>query len=496
MIVLAFDAPFGCAGVECTFNSDCGDHARCVVNRCVRDCASDRDCPDGQSCSPNGECRASTDAGAPDASMPPDAAANDTGTPDDVPDPPRDVATFDEAPIEPPRDVVEDTTVTFDLGVPDIAREDLPRVDTGSTDLGTRPDTGSPDAGTAVSEGVYDLVAVRPDTLLSPVAVAWHPGGAYALICAAGDAVYRYDRAAGTVAMVARAGTNVRWQALAFTADGARAMLLANTTTSGVRRGRFFVWDHASSMLTERTDLSPASETGFESIKFAPDGSRAAVLLRSNNVTTVRFHDATGAMVGTPAARGMVAGTGCNDLAWVTDGFGEPAIAIGCGVSTAEILQLDNLTGTPRFTQLVMPGQVSNVSQVSAHPRGHLALAIDGTYRLSRYRTGRWDTGFSSPMARSASGVTFNDDGSRALAFGGYGVLTEYRSDLYVQTELTETTIPLAGAPYNQPMEARVTAVAWRPRCDEGLVVGGANSAGRQSAFVVYFRVVNGRRCP
>ena len=41
LTVLAFDAPFGCAGVECTFNSDCGDHARCVVNRCVRDCASE-----------------------------------------------------------------------------------------------------------------------------------------------------------------------------------------------------------------------------------------------------------------------------------------------------------------------------------------------------------------------------------------------------------------------------------------------------------------------
>ena len=70
-------------------------------------------------------------------------------------------------------------------------------------------------------------------------------------------------------------------------------------TTSSVRRGRFFLWDHASSTLSERTDLNPTSGTGFESIKFAPDGSRAAVLSRSNNVTTVRFHDATGAMVGT-----------------------------------------------------------------------------------------------------------------------------------------------------------------------------------------------------
>jgi hypothetical protein len=255
-----------------------------------------------------------------------------------------------------------------------------------------------------------------------------------------------------------------------------------------------WIWDHAASTLTERTDGRLSAY--YEALRWAPDRSRAAVLTRTSSVTTVRFVDATGAATGTPAARGMVANTGCNDLAWVRDGFGDPAIAVACGYNTGEIVHVENLAGTARFTVLASSGAVGNVNRVAARPQADLALAIGGTSRVYRYRAARWDTGFSSPTAVSSFGVSFNDDGTRAFAFGGFGVLTEYRYDLYAMSDFTEARIPLADAPYAQPTDARVNDVAWRPGCDEGLAVGGANTFSRTSAFVAYFRALNGRRCP
>jgi hypothetical protein len=109
---------------------------------------------------------------------------------------------------------------------------------------------------------------------------------------------------------------------------------------------------------------------------------------------------------------------------------------------------------------------------------------------------GRWDAGFASPTLRGAFGVAFNDVGTRAIAFGGFGYLHEYRADLYSAGEIVQTQIGLADAPFLQPTEARLADLAWRPGCDEGLAVGGANTLARQSVFVAYFRVLKGRRCP
>lgn len=58
-----------CANVQCARNTDCGDHSRCELNRCVSDCAADRDCPSGLRCDLNGACVAMPDAKVTDVSV-------------------------------------------------------------------------------------------------------------------------------------------------------------------------------------------------------------------------------------------------------------------------------------------------------------------------------------------------------------------------------------------------------------------------------------------
>ena len=54
----------------------------------------------------------------------------------------------------------------------------------------------------------------------------------------------------------------------------------------------------------------------------------------------------------------------------------------------------------------------------------------------------------------------------------------------------------LGAAPYAQPTNASLRALAWRPGCEEGVAVGGASSLAGTTAFVAAFRVMGGRRCP
>jgi hypothetical protein len=349
-----------------------------------------------------------------------------------------------------------------------------------------------------VGVGVYEYTGVRPAALVAPVAVAWHPRGAYALVLSSGDTVFRYDPAAMSVTQVASTARDVLWRAVSFTPDGARALLLANTATTGAgspRRGRLFVWDHAAATLTER--VAEGWTTGeYLALRWSADGARAALLGRAPTFLSVWFYGPDGARSGGPIAHGRVSGTGCDDLAWVRDGFGDPALAVVCGFNTGEILAVTDPLGSPRFASVASAGAVGNVYAIAARPQGDLALAVGGSSRLYRYRDARWDVGFASPTVRGASAVAFSTDGARALAFGGFGSVHEYRSDLYAMDDLTDVSMSLAAAPFAQPSNAIVRALAWRPGCEEGIAVGGANSASGTTAFVAAFRVMGGRRCP
>ncbi len=492
-----------CANVECSFNSDCGDRARCELNRCIRDCVQDRDCLAGEACSVNGACvpRKSVDRPEPDGTAAVDAGLD---APDDLPfdaptePPPRPDADPPLDALPPPDRVVADIAPPPDAPPPP---DVTPPPDTPPPPPDAPRDVTAPDAPAGpVGVGVYEYTGVRPATLAAPVAVAWHPSGAYALVLSSNDAVFRYDPRAMTVAQVATTSRDVAWKAVSFTPDGARALLLGNTTsTSGgttTRRGRVFVWDHAASTLAERATDQWTMGT-YQSIRWAPNGTRAALLGMAPNYLSIWFYGPDGVRSGGPIAHGRVVNTGCDDLGWITDGFGDPALAVVCGINTGEILTVTDPLGMARFTSTVGSGSTGNVYGIAVRPQGDLALATGGSSRIYRYRDARWDTGFSSPTVRGASAVAFSFDGTRALAYGGFGYVHEYRYDLYNQTDIVDVSIAgLAAAPYGQPSNAVLRALAWRPNCDEGVAVGGASSISGTSAFVAAFRVMGGRRCP
>jgi len=467
-----------CANVECVYNSDCGNRARCELNRCVRDCVYDRDCEGGATCNPNGYCiKPGPTDDRPEVSDTP--VAVDRGSE------PLDVGT--DAGFDAGTDVGFEvgTDAGFDVGF-DVGRDI--GIDAGF-DAGF--DAGRADAPVGpAAVGVYDYTAVRPGTLVSPVAVAWHPSGSYALILSASNTVFRYDAAAGTVVQVASAGSTVSWRGLAFTPDGVRALLLGNAGSGTAARGRLFVWDHASSTLAERA--AEASSTGtYQAIRWGSDGRAMLLGLGTNSLTFWRY-DASGNRTGTPFGYGVVMSTGCNDLAWVRDGFGDPALMVACGINTGGILSVAALdTATPRFSMAASSSQTGNTYRIAARPQGDAAITIGSSNKLYRYRDAVWTAEFGSPFLPYSFGVAFSSDGARALAFGGPGRAYEYRYDLYVRDQITDVPIALTAAPFTQPSNAVLNDVAWRPGCHEGLAVGGSNT----SAFVAYFRVLNGVRC-
>lgn len=508
-----FDA---CAKVECSRNSDCGDRTRCEMNRCVRDCAEDRDCLDGERCNPNGLCvgrvpgedvpavteDTGIDAGSTDTGIvvPVDAGPQDTGTVVPV-DTGIDTGPSDTGIVIAPTDSGPADTgidIGFDAGPRDAGID--AGIDTGPRDTGIDVgfDTGPRDTGNPtgpVSVGVYEFVGVRPGDMLGPVATAWHPNGQYALIVTSANHVYRYDVATDMITRVGSGGSDVFWRSLAFTHDGTRALLVGTSGTSTARRGRLFLWNHASSTLAERTGDSTISGS-FESIRFAPDGSRAALLVQGSATTLIYFLAPDGSRIGTPVGRGMSGSTGCNDVAWITDGFGDPALILVCAYNTGEIAEVVNLDSSPRINTVRSSGQVGNTSRVSARRQGDLALAIgSSSQRIYRFFNGQWETGFNTPTVRGAYGVTFNTEGTRALAFGGFGYLHEFRTNLFSASEITQTQMPLEAPPFSQPTNATIADVAWRPGCDEGLIVGGSSNITRTTVFVATFRAVNGRRC-
>ncbi len=519
-----------CANIECSINSECGQHARCEMNRCLSECAEDRDCEDGFTCNRNGLCveapKVTTDRPEPqDVFTPADRGTIGTDVRTDVGvdagtvvDTGTDIGTdigtdagFDAGTIA---DIATDSGVEnrpdagfdsgfdsgfdvgfdsgFDVGFPDRG-VDVP------TDTGAR-DSGAPDVPVVTGPapvGVYEYTAVRPDLLAAPVAVAWHPAGSYALILSSSSTVFRYDVSTRAVTRVGVTTSTVAWRDVVFTPDGARALLLANTTTgsgsSATVRGRIFIWDHATGMLAERT-AEASTTASYQSLRWSPDGSRAMLLTSGPSSIVFWPYSADGTRTGTPFGYGISSGRVCNDFAWVPDGFGDPALMVVCGTNGADILSATMLdSASPQVRSLMLAGQIGNVSRIVARPQGDVALTVGWSgQRLYRYRAGVWAAGFSAPMVIGAFGVAFSSDGARAVAFGGAGRVYEYRYELFATEDITDVRMgDLTMTPYLQPSSVQLNGMAWRPRCHAGLAVGGSGS----SAFVAYFRVLNGVRC-
>lgn len=375
-----------------------------------------------------------------------------------------------------------------------LSDDGAPAGDTGADALqaDARP-TDAPPPTLAV--GIYDYASVPSGSLRSQaVAAAWHPSGAYALILAETDKVFRYTPSDGVVSEVASLGPSIFWTALAFTPDGERAALTAVAFASPI--GRLFRWNHADASV--RSGANTANDQ-YLAVRYPAEGSQGVLIGQSVSAVTAWAMNLDGTRGALLAARsGLGFGAGCAALAWVTDGFGDPAVAVGC-TSQLGILAVTELSGTAQVNELVPIRQTGPVRGMAARPQGDLALAVGGSDgRLYRYYRGAWAAdAVSAPAVPGASAVAFSDDGSRALIFGGSGDLWEYRFNQYAAAALTRFRLPLSDPPYSQPSDARATAVAWRPGCDGGIIVGGSiQSSGHPSAFIARFSVRNGRPCP
>lgn len=501
----------------------------------------DRDCPsDAPFCSPLGECvSVKQDGGTPDVATdaPTDTTPVDLFTPNDAPrDASPDVATDASmsdvaapdvpAPDVPALDVfapdvpLVDTTPTPDLQpidvpapidmpmamdipvAPDVPAPvdvampmdtpvDRPPVDTG-VDV---PRADVPTSDVAPGPGFYNWTGVRPSTMVAPVAVAWHPSGSYALILNSSNTVWRYDPVAQTVMQVAAAGSSVYWRFLSFTPDGARAILLGNTGSGTTRRAKLFEWNHATSTLTDR--MQDFTNGTYESLRWNSDGTRGALLASGANAIYVWFIAPDGTRSAAPIATGIVMSTGCSDVTWARDGFGDPALTIVCGLNTARAFFATMIdSGSVNWASPVSSGLTGNMYRIVSRPQGDVAFTLGSTSKLYRVRGNAWEAGFSSPELRGTFSLAWSTDGRRMLAFGGFGNVYEYRYDLYSASEILAVSIPLGSAPWTQPSGASINDIAWRPGCDEGVAVGGTNTiVGGTSAFVAPFSVAGGRAC-
>ncbi len=509
------EATASCANVQCRLNTDCPAMEHCsLANTCVTDCLADRDCLDGQFCSVNGVClslQPLADGGSGfDAVSRSDARPTDAGTLD-MGAVGMDVATIDTATDTvmdalPDIFTVPDATVDTPT-VTDIRTADIPTgVDIPTVPVDVGADSGSPDATVdagAVGVGVYAFTGIpAPAGMVAPVAVVWHPSGLYALILSESNTVYRYEVASRTVTPVAMAGADVSWRMGAFTPDGTSALVIGSSYVSGTStsHGRLFVWYDATSTLIEQ---SAEIWTGgsYQSIRLSPDGTQAALLGQGNPTsasTFLWFVSLTGHRTSIAGARGEVPSTGCNDFAWTTDGFGAPALDVACGYNMGQIARVTHLGSAATFSVVASAGDTGNVNAIVGTRSGSLELAVSAAaQRIYRMRDGVWSAGFASPVVDYGAGVSFNDVGSRAFAFGGMGYLYEYRTDDYTPSGITVSQIPIAGTPWLQPSQATLRDVQWRPGCDDGLAVGGADTfASGPTAFIAWFSAMNGRVCP
>jgi hypothetical protein len=103
-------------------------------------------------------------------------------------------------------------------------------------------------------------------------------------------------------------------------------------------------------------------------------------------------------------------------------------------------------------------------------------------------------------------GVTFQQEGQRALIYGQDGVnpvtgtVIEYRHPLYAcdvhGCGETEVPIPNFDAPpYNAQNGTILNDAAFRPGCDGGLLVGGYTNFQGSTGMVIRFQIQNGRAC-
>lgn len=524
----------GTCGVDpdgCTRNSDCPDGMECsrMTLRCIDpeavECLSDAQCPDG-TCQAN-RCIPLPDEedAAPDApaeeDAPPDATTEEDAPPDapepdaDLPDAEPDDADLPD--VDPPDAEPDDATINpgGDDAEPSDAEPDAAEPDAAEPDA-AEPDTGPPPTP---EQGSYRYQRIPVGGLKEAVAVAFHPSGDYALILERDNVVHVFDWATlqATRLEVGPANSRYTFQAVTFAPGGGFALLAGSQGSSGALvRFDDAAWrqgpERTLPLFTPQPEAARSGET-FVGVAWPWTAGELPMVLSNNGASgnTIarlrRFDPDAAAFTDFIAARNSSAG--CNDLAWVNNEFGEPGVLVVCGSNGADVLYYTWVAGIGEWRDNPGNNNLGNTSRVAAYPGGAYALVVSWSGRaVYRFQDGSLNSYADAPRFSTEElwGVRFQQEGQRALVFGGVNAptpiranLREYRHDLYTcgaACPWTDVAIPsFDAAPWNGTTSWSIQGADWRAGCDGGLLVGGFTNFQGSTGFVATFQLEGQRPC-
>ncbi|MEM7246006.1 MAG: hypothetical protein AAF533_11735 [Acidobacteriota bacterium] len=401
-----------------------------------------------------------------------------------------------------------------------------PGVETGlgsSNLLGRRPNRHP----CWVARGSYQYQRLPVGGLTELVSVDFHPDGDFFLAAERSGVLHVHDVVNGVDHRVELGPVgNLVWDEVEFSPDGSQALVVGHDTSSG-NVGVVRLFDAAgwiASGADPRGDPTPffSDITGlpvvetFSAVEYPDDGGLPVLLsstLRSPySMVLRRFDPAAG---DTEFLTSSATTAGCQDIAFVDNEWDEPGILVVCGVNGYDGLYYTEVGGFPELRLDLGFNNHGNTRSVSTHPGGDYALAVSWSgRRINRFEEGLMTSSTEAPWfsTRAILGVEFQQTGRRALIHGGrmsiggnvFAAMVEYRHDLYdcpapltADCAMTEVSIPNFGsAPWNAPNGANVNDVAWRPGCDEGVIVGGYTNFMTEYGFIGTFEIEGGLRCP
>ncbi|MEE2786366.1 MAG: DUF4215 domain-containing protein [Myxococcota bacterium] len=365
-----------------------------------------------------------------------------------------------------------------------------------------------------VPAGIYRYERLPIGGLESePRTVAYHPSGDYAIIGESHSAIHVYDHTTQTRLRfeLNPAGQRVHIRDIEFDPSGFWAFIMADIGPN--EGGTIYRFSHANWLNHLSGDPSgtvveeqPDTRRGkpFRAITYPPTGEPPIVLAASNQqpyIVSLREFDPIAAQFVPGGLQfNAASGAGCEDVFYLNNEFGEPGAFVTCGVNGVDLHYVTQVDGMTEVRDV--PSSFGNTSYGASHCSGDYGImiswagnrayrVIDGVVQRDALRKPWGAAGFRA--------VRFQPGGRRALIFGPstgnppVGSVTEFRHG--VPDDMALNSVPISNfsaPPYNASRDFNFDDAAFRPGCDEGLLVGSKNG---QNAMVVQFRIEGGRRC-
>jgi len=370
-------------------------------------------------------------------------------------------------------------------------------------------------AGQATAQptpGTYTYERLPSPGIVQPIGVAFHPDGSYALVITRNNLLHAVNWSDGTVTSydLTPASGTLHFDDLAFAPDGSVALLVGRHSDT-VDEGVVYKFDDAA----HRDGLPTASVVSecvaarranvFVGVEYPWRPGLPMVLGRSLNNSTayLREFDADARDFTTFLAATATSG-GCDDLAFVDNEFGSQGVLVVCGASGAGTHYYTEVGGIGGWRHNPGNTNLGNTSVVAAHPGGDYALVVSWSSRqVYRFEGGLLNAYADAPRFPTLGITTlgFRADGSRALITGRAGgvplsgTVVEYRHDLYTLADMTPVSIPgFDDPPYLATSSTYISAVAFRPGCDGGLMVA-FDSSDPAYGLLVEFTNTEGDPC-